>query len=364
MALIHVVIPCYNVAKYLEQAVYSVLTQPCKEIDIVLVDDGSPGETPQLCDALAEKEARVHVIHKANSGVSDARNAGIEYVLTNLRHGEREFIAFLDGDDVWVPNVIDDEVAENLLHDWNEDVIGFAGVLGNNSLTRYSAKSSESEKAGADARSMMWNAQNIHFGAKLYAIEMFQKWNIRFRSRQKYSEDRVFSLQFYFLADTARFVNKTLHIYRKNRVGAMGALQKISAADYYLPIIDEWLQCDEFLNSLVCQTHCTSTAGQRLAAIYLVEMVAEQTKKWASFKEIVKIFQEHPHYQAAESGALVRSNAREYAVNRLLFEQPRRFRMKYRLIGAIEWILWRLLSIPFVAKLWECKRYPFTEIPY
>ena len=81
MPFIHVIIPCYNVEKYLEQAVYSVLIQPCRELDVILVDDGSPGRTPQLCDEIAAKEDRVHVIHKPNGGVSSARNVGIDHVL-------------------------------------------------------------------------------------------------------------------------------------------------------------------------------------------------------------------------------------------------------------------------------------------
>ena len=363
MAIIHVIIPCYNVEKYLEQAVYSVLNQPCKEIDIVLVDDGSPGRTPQLCDALAAKEPRVHVVHKKNGGVSNARNSGIKFVLDHLLHGEREFIAFLDGDDVWVPFALDNAVAEHLRTDWNEDVIGFSGVLGNDSLTRYSGKLSTLEAEGINARDAMWDAQCVHISSKLYSVDVFRKWNIRFQSGLKYSEDRIFALQFYFLADKARFVNKTLHVYRKNQTGAMMAQHRLSAADYYLPIIDGWLKCDDFLNALSCRTNAVATMGQSLAAIYLVDMVAEQMKKWGSFRKIMDALRSHPHYPAAESGALVRHNQREYSKNRLLFEHPLKFRMKYRLIGAAEWILRKLLSVPAIVALWDKRRYPFTEIP-
>ena len=363
MISVHVIIPCYNVEKYLEQAVYSVLNQPCKEIDIVLVDDGSPGRTPQLCDALAAKEPRVHVVHKKNGGVSNARNSGIKFVLDHLLHGEREFIAFLDGDDVWVPFALDNAVAEHLRTDWNEDVIGFSGVLGNDSLTRYSGKLSTLEAEGINARDAMWDAQCVHISSKLYSVDVFRKWNIRFQSGLKYSEDRIFALQFYFLADKARFVNKTLHVYRKNQTGAMMAQHRLSAADYYLPIIDGWLKCDDFLNALSCRTNAVATMGQSLAAIYLVDMVAEQMKKWGSFRKIMDALRSHPHYPAAESGALVRHNQREYSKNRLLFEHPLKFRMKYRLIGAAEWILRKLLSVPAIVALWDKRRYPFTEIP-
>lgn len=363
MSFIHVIIPCYNVEKYLEQAVYSVLNQPCKDIDVVLVDDGSPGDTPRICDMLAQRESRVHVIHKENGGLSDARNAGIEFTLANLLHSGRELIGFLDGDDIWAPGAIDDEIAEHLRTDWNEDVIGFTGVLGNNTLTRYSNKLSTRESAGVSARDMMWASHEVTAAAKLYAADMFKKWNIRFQYKQLYTEDKIFLVEFYFLADKARFVNKTLHVYRKNRYGIMGSLQKLSAADHYLPIINGWLKSDAFLNALSDRTHATAQMGQGLATVYLVEMVAAQMKKWGSFREIMEILRSHPHYPAVESGELVRSTPSMYAINRMLFEHPMRFRMKYRLIGAVEWVLWKLLAVPVVGMLWERKRYPFTDIP-
>ena len=132
MAVIHVVIPCYNVEEYLEHAVESVLNQPSKDIDIVLVDDGSPDNSPRICDELARKEDRIHVIHQENGGLCAARNAGIEYVLQNLyTEGEREFVAFLDADDAWCPNVMDDVLIRHLVTDWYEDIIGFSGICSN-----------------------------------------------------------------------------------------------------------------------------------------------------------------------------------------------------------------------------------------
>ena len=361
--MIHVIIPCYNVEKYLEQAVYSVLHQPYKEIDVVLVDDGSPGATPQLCDEIAARESRVHVVHKKNGGLSDARNAGIEYALNHLVQGERELLAFLDGDDIWAPGVLDEEVVNHLQADWTEDVISFSGVLANNTLDRFSTKTATLECGNVDARSMMWQSQSSHLGAKLFRVEMFQKWGVRFQYKQLYTEDRIFLIQFYFLAATARFINKTLHIYRKNRVGIMGSLQKLSAADHYLPIVDGWLKCDLFLNNLSERTQANAMMGQTLAVTYLVEMVAEHIEKGGKLKDILEILKKHPHYPAVESGELVRSSSKVYSMNRLLFKYPGVFVAKYRLIGLMKSAAMKLLSILFVANLYEKHRYPFTEIP-
>ena len=364
MAIIHVIIPCYKVEKTLEDAVFSVLNQPCREIDIVLVDDGSPGETPELCDRLAQSDPRVHVIHKkTNSGSCDTRNTGIEYALTNLVRSQREFIAFLDSDDCWCPNVFDDQTVDHLLTDWDEDIIAFSGILGNHDLTRFSGKQSNLEVSGAEARSMIWQAQTVTFAAKIYSVEIFSHWNVRFFPEYVYSEDKYFMLMTFALARTVRFLSTPLYIYRKNRAGLMGSAHRIAAKDYYLPIIDGWLMCDEFLNGKSAQTNHVSDAGQTLAAIYLVEMVAEHVKRGGRFSEIMEVFRSHPHYPATESGELVRSNPREYPINRLLFEHPMRFVLKYRLVGSVEWTLRQLLRIPLVAQLYDRRRYPHTELP-
>lgn len=92
---VSIIIPVYNVQAYLRQCVQSVLAQTYHDMEIVLVDDGSTDSSGALCDALAAEDERIHVVHKPNGGLSDARNVG-------LQHATGEYIAFLDGDDVWL----------------------------------------------------------------------------------------------------------------------------------------------------------------------------------------------------------------------------------------------------------------------
>lgn len=94
--LISVIIPVYKVEAYLHTCVESVRAQTYKNIEIILVDDGSPDSCPQICDNYAAQDARIRTIHKKNGGLSSARNAGIEAARGN-------FIAFLDSDDLWSP---------------------------------------------------------------------------------------------------------------------------------------------------------------------------------------------------------------------------------------------------------------------
>ena len=73
---ISVIVPVYNVEKYLDRCIQSILNQTLKELEIILVDDGSPDNCPALCDEYAQKDARIKVIHKKNEGLGFAGNAG------------------------------------------------------------------------------------------------------------------------------------------------------------------------------------------------------------------------------------------------------------------------------------------------
>jgi len=92
--LISVIVPVYKVEPYLDKCVQSIVNQTYTNLEIILVDDGSPDNCPAMCDAWAEKDSRIRVIHKKNGGLSDARNAG-------MADASGKFIAFVDSDD-WV----------------------------------------------------------------------------------------------------------------------------------------------------------------------------------------------------------------------------------------------------------------------
>lgn len=91
---ISVIVPIYNVEPYLKQCVDSILAQSYKNLEVILVDDGSPDNCPQICDAYVSKDTRIKVVHKKNGGLSSARNAGLD-IATG------EYIVFVDSDDYW-----------------------------------------------------------------------------------------------------------------------------------------------------------------------------------------------------------------------------------------------------------------------
>jgi len=111
--LISVIVPVYNVEKYLPQCINSILNQTIKNLEIILVDDGSLDRSGKICDEFSEKDNRIIVIHKENNGLSSARNAGLEIATGN-------YLGFVDSDD-W----LDENMYETLLSlskDTNADI--------------------------------------------------------------------------------------------------------------------------------------------------------------------------------------------------------------------------------------------------
>ena len=97
--VVSIIVPVYKVEQYLDRCVQSIVNQTYKNLEIILVDDGSPDNCPAMCDAWAEKDSRIRAIHKENGGLSSARNAGLEMATG-------AFLQFTDSDDWLEPEMI------------------------------------------------------------------------------------------------------------------------------------------------------------------------------------------------------------------------------------------------------------------
>lgn len=100
--LVSIIVPIYNVEKYIKECIDSIINQTYKNLEIILVDDGSPDICPKICDEYSKKDKRIKVIHKENGGLSSARNAGLDVA-------KGEYVSFIDSDDV-----VDEKFIETL----------------------------------------------------------------------------------------------------------------------------------------------------------------------------------------------------------------------------------------------------------
>lgn len=121
--LVTVVVPIYKVEKYLERCIVSIVDQTYKNLEIILVDDGSPDLCPEICESWAKRDSRICVVHKENAGLGMARNTGIEAA-------SGRYICFIDSDDYIALNTI--KAAHEAAHRYGADLVVFGMKRVNN----------------------------------------------------------------------------------------------------------------------------------------------------------------------------------------------------------------------------------------
>lgn len=232
-----IIIPCYNVEKYLDRCVQSVINQSMKDIEIILVDDASPDRVPEKCDEWSRKDARVRVIHKAvNEGLGYARNAGLD-----VANGE--YVAFVDSDDYVDSRMYDTLYAAS--QNGKVDVVycglrqelqthQFKSIHDYDGVTEFDA-----DKAKLVAISFIGKTEitdrklfmSVWHG--IYKREIIKENRIRFYSeRDILSEDLPFQVEFCSKAQTIKFIPDILYTYclNMNSLSRSFNIKKIDAA--------------------------------------------------------------------------------------------------------------------------------------
>lgn len=222
--LVSIIIPVYNVEKYLNQCVDSLLNQTCKNFEIVLVDDGSPDNSPKICDEYAEKDERVKVIHKKNGGLSDARNEGI-------KNAKGDYLLFLDSDDFYNDNLFLEKLSKIILDEKCEVIIfpmvcydakslKLIGKMGNLDYSKYNICDKKSEML----YKLIMNGELFYLSACCYAISRkFVLDNNLFFQKGIVSEDIEWALRLLPLNFKMQALNAYGVYSRRGREGSITA---------------------------------------------------------------------------------------------------------------------------------------------
>lgn len=201
-----VIVPVYKVEKYLDRCIGSILAQTFSDFELILIDDGSPDNSGQICDEYAGKDNRIHVIHKENGGVSTARNAGLDIA-------QGKFIVFVDSDD---------EVDKNYLEcmrGYNADMV-IAGVKNysiDGSLHHtVSLPQRKIEKLSKDSICQIidYNALNYPI-SKRYLRTIIQEHRLRFREGMNLCEDTLFFSEYLCHCSSVQYLSDTPYNYFK-----------------------------------------------------------------------------------------------------------------------------------------------------
>lgn len=217
MPKVSVIVPIYKVEPYLERCVESIREQTLSDIEIILVDDGSPDQCPALCDEYAKQDARIRVIHKQNEGLGFARNSGIDIAAG-------EYVGFIDSDDYIAKDFFEKLYHAAADHHADACVGGMVDLYETYQSVRknpYADATLKREKIdskllpamlGEDASGGNWIGCSACTG--IYLREILEKYNIRFPSERVYiSEDAVFDLLFYKAAQTVHVIAESGYYY-------------------------------------------------------------------------------------------------------------------------------------------------------
>lgn len=210
--LVTVVIPVYKVERYLKDCIDSIINQTYQNLEIILIDDGSPDNCPKICDSYQKIDNRVKVIHKTNGGLSDARNKGIEVA-------SGKWITFVDSDDLIHPNMIQD-MLEKIGDDNSIAVVSCSYQIFNDNYTFDSLDISQCLKLSYDEYIDI--PLNITAWGKLYKLNKFKE--IRF-PEGKLHEDEFTTWKLCY-NERILFLPEKYYFYRQRTDSIMGVKKK------------------------------------------------------------------------------------------------------------------------------------------
>lgn len=239
--LISIIIPVYKVEKYLEKCIESVLKQTYTNLQIILVDDGSPDNCGKICDEYAKKDSRIEVIHKANGGLSDARNVGIS-------KAKGRYIGFVDSDDYIKEDMY--EILLNLIKKYDADVsiCNLYDVIDGNECIR-NKENGIREYSRIDILKEILLDKNIQSYAwnKLYKKELFDE--IKYPIGKKYED---IGTTFYLFEKCNKIVvtSEPEYYYLKRADSLVNNVTESTIFDYTEIIIQRYLYIKQNIKEL------------------------------------------------------------------------------------------------------------------
>lgn len=239
--LISVIVPVYKVEKYLEKCIESIIKQTYTNLQIILVDDGSPDNCGKICDEYAKKDLRIEVIHKANGGLSDARNVGIS-------KAKGRYIGFVDSDDYIKEDMY--EILLNLIKKYDADVsiCNLYDVIDGNECIR-NKENGIREYSRLDILKEVLLDKNIQSYAwnKLYEKELFDE--IKYPIRKKYED---IGTTFYLFEKCNKIVvtSEPEYYYLKRADSLVNNVTESTILDYTEIIIQRYLYIKQNIKEL------------------------------------------------------------------------------------------------------------------
>lgn len=343
-----VIIPVFNGEKYIKQSIYSVLNQPCKDLIVVVVNDGSKDNTQLIVEEIASNDNRVILLNQKNKGVSAARNNALDYCNSIINP---RYIAFLDSDDVWVKNFYTEDLRDLLL-DENKDFYMFEYFDGDENIKR--GKLHVLDNAHEDDT---YKKFGNYFCSLIYSNAVMRKYNIRFPEKIKVQEDVVFRYLFTTFSNRYSFVKKPIFVYRSNN-NSVSHSKFNPSKRYFEDVVPAWEYVMDCLNKF--DKHLSKKdydknieQSRSMIKTYLIEFIQVSLAHGMKKEDINKQLKLCKYYSFLEDDSiwldLCRKNIWSEFINTPLKLQIK-LRTKYLVLNFLR----KFRNVSFVVK----KKYP------
>ncbi len=275
-----VIVPVYKAEDCLPQCVESILNQDYNDFELILVDDGSPDNCPEMCDAYAQKDSRVKVIHKPNGGASDARNVGIKSAVGN-------YLMFVDSDDYWNTQTVLKKI-NNTIENYDVDIVQFGQeklydreqkiVTGaERHLSQYNGY-----KSNEIIEKLVINGNLTISACSMAIAREFIVNNEIYFVVGKRTEDLEWAIHLYTCEPMWAFIDEFYYVYRIQRDGSVTATIDYKHMCDYCWMLEKSIEHIEKCNETVKSPLMSYLMYQVLIAIalcYKVELSKKQKKE-------------------------------------------------------------------------------------
>lgn len=263
---ISIIIPVYNGELFLEECILSVLNQPNKNLEVIIIDDGSEDKSYKIYNKYLELDDRIVIYKQENKGVASARNKGITMAKYN-------YIAFLDCDDVWCSNIFDEEL-NNLLKE-GFDMIGFSYSMANNTLTREKKiKVNNKELIGSTPMDNILSGLGKHHSSFLYSTALIKKNNIFIYGKR--NEDNIFKDSCLYKSRKIKYIEKEIFLYRNNPHSVTHECIEIDIL--YKDVIHNWLKMINWISTFEEKDSIVINYYTDLIVVFILEMIEQKSK--------------------------------------------------------------------------------------
>lgn len=226
---ISIIVPVYNASHYLCECIESILSQSFKDFELILINDGSTDDSLDICKKYERSDDRIIVVNQANSGVSKARNRGLDVA-------KCEWITFADADDYFLDDALS-TLYERAIQTGTDLVLANAMKLKNGKLSELHKLKNEV------LPNAIISIKHFALWGYLFNADIIRKYKLRFIEGLAYSEDRLFIYQMARYCKTIAFCNKPIYVYRINDTSACSSQNGVRKACHH---IDAAFYLDQF----------------------------------------------------------------------------------------------------------------------